>query len=378
MISSTEATTPVDAPKGLSPEAHTLFGGAFTKPDRECVALGFHTTPEIYRLPQSKHASCILYRTPVDERIATSEDRSKLICIHKRKTLFLDTHLDRVQVLLPTDQSDTLMAYEGSYSPPHVTRINLSSMTTTTIEQPPQEQLDPFVTRRTAGLPEAPVGVYRCHNGSLLYLDADTFLARRAFAPEREMMWTLEQDIQRGVSTSTLNWNTTRERFPEILAPLHPSCSFLPAPDFRCALSVMPIAMQIFELLRTEAFAAQFPNPALQRDILLLAFLSLERLQINLPHWLLQREAESLMTVFAHGVSYLESHGVTTLADASAQVAAFLEAPPNRFFDIDEQERQAFRRLIPQVSDQQWLALDATAKQTQESRPEPRVSAPPN
>jgi hypothetical protein len=80
------------------------------------------------------------------------------------------------------------------------------------------------------------------------------------------------------------------------------------------------------------------------------------------------------MTIFAQGVVYLEGHGVDSLNDASPAVSAFLEAPSEPIFARDEQEHQALRRLMPQVSSETWNALDATAKPTKESQPDVRPS----
>ncbi len=345
------------------PDAQQIAINPVLGRETTCMPLGTHKPQETFLIAPQNHSGCVFSRTPKDLRFPTEHFESTLACFNTTNRTFWNTRLDKTQFVFPVSETE-LLAYEGGYTPPKVTRINLQ--TGEQVEQPRDQQgLLDTQKQFVAPIPDEFFGVYECSQStaritpddifttsekSFYFIDHSVFEGTREPRPTNEAIWYVNINSDNLLSTHKLSWGQANSLLPGFNTYPAPICSTKAIVDIKCALATLQMAADLaFENLGQKNLGT------LRAQKSLLAFTLLNQMQQKMGLWLLDFETWKFLQLFASDA--VELSKTTNLPSTELQAAeAFLDSTEPVFETKNPEARRALRSHL-NVPEAFWEAL---------------------
>ncbi|MCA2959504.1 MAG: hypothetical protein IOD12_04575 [Silvanigrellales bacterium] len=295
-----------------------------------CQAMGSRRRGvlEAVRSAGAPNAVCFFQRSPADERYESSALETRLACFDgsTRKATF--PAVPDAQALFPTSQASTFLVYEGRYSPPKVSLLNLNSPHGPTLQDAAlaaspadgQQSIGTFASSERKGslarIPEGFDSVYACQYHDVMgrdpsseewkrewyFVDTDIFEGRRALDTSHDRAFRVRVHAATRAGPDTLAiesmpWDSVPQRAPALDALPRLSCLLSPALDVKCGLKILRQGGQIaFEVL-TGAWDETLA-PEVRWGALGVLASALADVESRMPQWALIQETRAMKTFF--------------------------------------------------------------------------------
>jgi hypothetical protein len=367
--SSIEGNPSENTIKHFSPSAQHLATNAVLGTETSCIPLGAHKAQEVFFATLQNGLGCVLSRRPDDLRFPNENFKSTLACFNETKRTFWNTHLDKTQFLFPLSNVE-LLAYEGGYSPPRMTRIHLETAEQTEQQRPQQDVLETKHSP-TAAIPEELFGVYECSQNttritpndvattpqkSYYFIDKTIFLGLREPRPASDAIWHVSLNSENLLSTQRLSWTQAAAFLPGFNDYPAPICVTKSVVDVKCALATLQMAAR----LAFENLSEKSPDTGLRAQKSLLAFNLLHTLQQKMGRWLLDLETWKFMQLFASDALTLSQTVSVPIAELQT-AKTFLENTEPTFEKKNPEAHKALRGYL-NVPEPFWEALTSPVK----------------
>lgn len=232
------ATSAMEARADLIAAIAQALASQTTAPE-DCLPMQRREPLRLELIGDAAQDFCLLHRATSDSRQPYSPPVSSLRCFRKNPGALLETQLDKVDFVLPTATQGVFLAYESSYRPARVTRIDLNQLSKDRDDAAPSTFLSAKAPSQSTVVPDIPLAVYRCpaSRETWYYLKAEIAFGEQLVSPARDNGIVVTAQ-KAGVRIEQTPWIKLAAEMPRLDGFPSLACMLHPVLDVRCGIRV--------------------------------------------------------------------------------------------------------------------------------------------
>jgi|GEM_PF-5927074 len=276
---------------------------------QHCVALGSRREGalEVMRVGPNESTACYLSRSLADVRFPLGAYESKIVCVDPAQKSVLFPALGDAKFVLPSADPGVSFVYEGVYTPPKLSRLDIRTGKAT----------DVLPAAGTQPLPQVPEGfesLYVCDSPAAspprrewYAVDTDLFEGVREAEPENDRAFRIATE-RTGLTIESLDWDKVIARAPGLGPGVRFGCVFEDAIDARCAVRVLRQTAQMAAEREAGAWN-EAVEAAAQWNALGVAVSALTEVDGRMRAFELAAETRVLLRYFTKALESLKARG---------------------------------------------------------------------